>query len=153
MAENYQGVIVKNKAGQAHDLSQYPLVGYYFSASWCPPCQAFTPVLEDVWNAWSSNQLPIQMVLVSGDKDPIAAYQYYNKMSFCMLDFNNDQRKSFLSQKYGVSGIPSLVVVAKDGSTVSSNGVQEVKQNGYTCFDMWMEMSGQKLGDHQQPKS
>lgn len=144
MAENYQGSVVRNKAGNQVDLSQSQLVGYYFSASWCPPCRGFTPILEETYQAWSADKRSIEVVLVSSDQDPEAAMGYYNKMSFCMLDFNDMGRKSFLSQKYGVSGIPCLVIVARDGTMVSKVGVQEVKAQGSGAFGMWMEMSGQQ---------
>lgn len=142
MAENYQGATVTNKGGQAVDLSQFELVGYYFSASWCPPCRGFTPILDAAYKEMLNNNCQIELVLVSSDQDPTAAAEYYKKMSFCMLDFNNSQKKSFLSQKYSVSGIPCLVIVHKSGKVASMTGVQDVRQMGPGAFEAWLEMAG-----------
>lgn len=142
MAENYEGVVVENKGGNVVDLSQFELVGYYFSASWCPPCRGFTPILDAAYKQMLSNNCQIELVLVSSDQDPTAAAEYYKKMSFCMLDFNNTQKKSFLSQKYKVSGIPCLVIVHKSGKVASMTGVEDVRKMGDSAFEAWLEMAG-----------
>jgi thiol-disulfide isomerase/thioredoxin len=32
-------------------LNGHSVIGLYFSADWCPPCSAFTPVLEKLYTA------------------------------------------------------------------------------------------------------
>ena len=31
-------------------LADKKLIGFYFSAHWCPPCRLFTPVLAEFYN-------------------------------------------------------------------------------------------------------
>ena len=31
-------------------LKDKKIIGYYFSAHWCPPCRNFTPILSDFYN-------------------------------------------------------------------------------------------------------
>lgn len=37
----------KNKVKLEDAISNVPVVAYYFSAHWCPPCRNFTPKLAD----------------------------------------------------------------------------------------------------------
>merc|ERR1712233_58132 len=76
-------------------LAGKDLILFYFSAHWCPPCRGFTPVLKDFYGEVEG----LEIVFVSSDRSP------------------ND-----LKQKYGVSGIPFLVVVKADGTLVTKDG-------------------------------
>ena len=58
-------------AKEAFKHSKPSLIALYFSASWCPPCQRFTPVLIDFYNAAkaSSKTLELEIVFVSSDRN------------------------------------------------------------------------------------
>lgn len=43
------------------------LVGLYFSASWCPPCKAFSPILADFYKAIATRGR-LEIVYISSDK-------------------------------------------------------------------------------------
>jgi hypothetical protein len=42
-----------------------------------------------------------------------------------------------LKSKYGVSGIPCLVVVKKDGTIITKDGRSDVHRFGASCFQQW----------------
>ena len=44
------------------------MVALYFSASWCPPCQRFTPILADFYNAAKEADCGFDIVFVSSDR-------------------------------------------------------------------------------------
>lgn len=48
-------------------------VGLYFSAHWCPPCRAFTPVLAEVYRTLKHKRDDFEVVFVSGDRDAAQA--------------------------------------------------------------------------------
>ncbi len=49
----------------------------YFSASWCPPCQQFTPLLKQIVGELKQRQSPLQVIFVSLDRTKEAMEEYY----------------------------------------------------------------------------
>ena len=77
----------------------------YFSAHWCPPCKAFTPVLSKAYTKLKAERDDFELVFVSSDRDERSFKEYFDEMSFCALPFEYRDEKSALSQKFGVRGI------------------------------------------------
>jgi len=99
------------------------VVGIYFSAHWCPPCRGFTPVLAKNYAKIKENGKAFEIVFVSSDREEAACQDYYNEMPWLLLPFSLREKKDELAKKYGVSGIPTLVLVdAKTGETISKDG-------------------------------
>merc|ERR1712232_1184423 len=48
--------------------------------------------------------------------------EYYEEMPWLALPYENRQGKEQLSEAFGVSGIPSLVLLDKDRSTITTSG-------------------------------
>lgn len=44
-----------NKVQLEDELKDVPVIAYYFSAHWCPPCKAFTPKLAEKYKTWNKN--------------------------------------------------------------------------------------------------
>lgn len=42
-----------------------------------------------------------------------------------------------LGEKYGIQGIPALVVIKKDGTIVTENGRGDVEKKGVNAFKDW----------------
>jgi len=83
----------------------------YFSAHWCPPCKAFTPVLSKAYTKLKSERDNFELVFVSSDKDEDTFKEYFKEMTFCALPFKYRDAKSDLSKKYEVEGIPKLIML------------------------------------------
>ena len=92
----------------------------YFSAHWCPPCRGYTPELSKAY-ADSGKKDQTAVVFVSSDRDEAAFAEYYGEMSFMALPYANRSAKEELSTKYGVRGIPTLVLLDGDGNLVEGN--------------------------------
>ena len=88
----------------------------YFSASWCPPCQRFTPSLVSSNSIF--NNLNCGVVLVSGDKADSAMFKYMKnkKMPWPAISYNS--RSTAGIEKYGQRYIPSLTLVDSKGNIV-----------------------------------
>jgi len=98
------------------------VIALYFSAHWCPPCRGFTPKLVEQYKKIQDAGLPFEIVFVSSDKDENSFKEYYSEMPWLALPYANRSTKDGLSKKFGVSGIPSLVLLDKDRSIITTNG-------------------------------
>eukprot|EP00928_Gymnodinium_smaydae_P082574 TRINITY_DN658_c1_g1_i1.p1 TRINITY_DN658_c1_g1~~TRINITY_DN658_c1_g1_i1.p1 ORF type:complete len:175 (-),score=43.37 TRINITY_DN658_c1_g1_i1:44-496(-) len=105
-------------AGKTH-------VMLYFSAHWCPPCRGFTPKLAADYKKSSKAGSEVLVVFVSSDRDEKSFNEYYGEMPWHALPFNARDLKQKLSEKFGIQGIPSLIVLDGQGSLVTKNGRAE----------------------------
>ena len=82
-----------------------------FWATWCGPCRAGMPTMEKLHNAYQGKKVVI-LGVNTFEKNADAAKSYFAKKKFtygCLL--NGDD----LAKAYGVSGIPTLVIIDKEG--------------------------------------
>ncbi len=113
-------------------------IGIYFSASWCPPCRAFTPQLVAAYDQLKADGKPFEVVLVTSDKDKrsMEAYMEDHHMPWLAIPFG-DKPIDALKQKFAVAGIPMLVVVDAAGTTLSTTARGEIAKDGAKAFDAW----------------
>ena len=95
------------------------IVLLYFTASWCPPCRKFTPILVEFAKKHKDKLI---VVVISRDKTKTAAVKYMKKNNAKMFYLIMPGRHSNkLMAKFGVSGIPTVVAISKDGTLLSKN--------------------------------
>jgi nucleoredoxin len=113
-------------------------IGIYFSASWCPPCRAFTPQLVAAYNQLQAEGKPFEIVFVSHDTDEagMKGYMKSHDMPWLAVPFG-DKPIAALKKKFSVAGIPTLVVVDAAGKTLSAQARGDVKNAGAKAFDAW----------------
>ena len=103
------------------------VVGLYFSASWCGPCQGFTPELRRVYEELRGDGKRFEVVFVSADRSQEDFDAYYAKMPWLALPYDDRELQGDLNRLYGVRGIPTLVLLnPKDGSVISADGTEAV---------------------------
>ncbi|GAB9472976.1 Nucleoredoxin [Globisporangium polare] len=107
-------------------LADKKAVGIYFSAHWCPPCRAFTPVLSTTYEELKEEHADVAIVFVSSDNDVASFDEYYDEMPFAALPFANRVQKQQLSDKFQVFGIPTLVFVDETGDVITKDGRQVI---------------------------
>lgn len=115
---------LKGMDGETVDVEQIKgagkVIGLYFSAHWCGPCRAFTPTLAEAYTKHLKAK-GLEIIFVSSDRDAASFQEYYKEMPWLALP-NGDPRESKLSKRFGVSGIPSFVLVdASTGETINGN--------------------------------
>ena len=114
-------------------------VGLYFSAHWCPPCRTFTPNLVKFRD---SNKKDFEVVFISSDRDSKAQLNYMKetKMKWYTLPHRSEHANA-LAKKFEVRGIPALIIVSKDGTTITKNGRGDVSSNPKGALDSWQKKS------------
>jgi len=129
-------------------------VGLYFTASWCPYCQGFSPELLNAYNGIKS-KCPIEIVWISRDKDKASFQEYFTKVlkPFYAVPFENQIVTSQLGEMYGVQTIPTLVILSPNGTLLTTEGRYEVAELGEKAGDLWKSYLEQsKQGGNNQNK-
>jgi len=104
------------------------VVGLYFSAHWCPPCRGFTPKLAEFYKKMKDR---LEIVFVSSDNDEQQWAEYFGEMPWLALPFADcSARDAALSEKYGIEGIPTLVLLdGKTGETIQADARSKVEEH------------------------
>ena len=115
------------------------VVGIYFSAHWCGPCRQFTPVLVDTYKRLKSQGKPFEIVFVSSDNSEADMYKYMNEagMPWYAVPWKGSIANN-LKSKYGVRGIPTLIVVDQDGKTISTSARSQVASMRDQVWTRWV---------------
>jgi len=131
VAEILQGPLEKYAEAPGETPLTGSVIGIYFSAHWCPPCRAFTPQLARVYNECKEKGKSFDIVFVSSDSGHDGFLEYFEMMPWHALPFSDRDTKEELSNKFGVRGIPSLVLVKPDGSVITKAGRSTVMQPNF----------------------
>lgn len=113
-------------------------IGLYFSASWCGPCQRFTPILAEVYNELS-RQGDFEVIFVSGDEDDEAFKGYFSKMPWLAVPFSDSETRDKLDELFKVMGIPHLVILDENGKVLSDGGVEIIREYGVEGYPFTVE--------------
>ena len=121
-------------------LTGKKIVCFYFSAHWCPPCRAFTPMLKDAYDEYLENFDDIEIVFVSSDRTPEDMKNYMKESHGDWLAVpHNSELAGALKTKFGIQGIPALVVCKSDGSILTKEGRADVQKAGPEGMKQWLK--------------
>jgi len=106
---------LKDMDEQAHSLSAYrgKVVMLNFWATWCPPCRREIPSMESIYQDVGKSGFVV--LAVNEFETPDHVFAYTGQLSvfptFPIL-FDHDSK---VSQAYGVKGLPTTVLIDKQG--------------------------------------
>jgi nucleoredoxin len=116
-----QNLKLTDKSGRtvSPDELQGKVVALYFSAHWCPPCRGFTPKLKEFYEGIKSKGLPFEIIFVSSDRSEAEASSYFQNDhgDWLILDLG---QKDGVAGKFGIKGIPALIVIDSSGKAVDA---------------------------------
>jgi nucleoredoxin len=119
------------------DIEKCQVVGLYYTASWCPPCRTFNPVLLEFYNDVNYPDKRFEIIQISLDQDEMAFNEFFNSMPWVAVPFT-DSRIKALKSKFKVTGIPILLLLNKDGTLAHGTARADIQTEGPACFDRWI---------------
>ena len=92
---------------------------FYYTASWCGPCQQFTPSLVKFYEDNKNDNFEIVLISSDRDEDAMTDYAVDKKMAWPHLTLRKapDFKKKF---DHEVRGIPSLIVCDLEGNNLGN---------------------------------
>lgn len=106
------------QAKTAELVGQHTVIGLYFSASWCGPCQRFTPLLRQAREALLEAGKSFEVIFVSSDGDEASFKAYHRKMPWPAVPYEEDERREALADRLGATKLPCLVLVDQAGKVL-----------------------------------
>jgi peroxiredoxin len=102
------------QGGKSVELTQFKgqVVMLNFWASWCGPCRQEMPLLDSIYKKYSKLGFTIIGVNVEPDSKAANDWLKQTPVSFPIL-YDTDSK---VSKLYGVSGMPSTVIVDRKGT-------------------------------------
>jgi nucleoredoxin len=104
--------------------ADYPLLGIYFSAHWCPPCKAFTPKLATFYNNVNKKEKVLEIVFFSWDNSEEEFKDYFSHMPWKAITLGNEKINQVAGSN-GIKSIPTLLIF-KNGKLVSKTARNSV---------------------------
>jgi nucleoredoxin len=115
--------------------------GIYFGAHWAPPCRLFTPALAEFYNKVNNNcetdNRRVEMVFCSIDGNNDAFERNFKDMPFKAIPYTEEQRIQNLKQKFSINGIPTLVILDRQGEVVSYEGRTDIQNHQEGAVEVW----------------
>ena len=81
----------------------------------------------------------MEVIFVSQDGNNDAFERNFAEMPWLAVPKDDEQRIQNLKQKFGVSGIPTLVVLDKKGDVVTHEGRVDVQTSQDGAFEAWQK--------------
>ena len=104
--------LINKEGGPAPFPAPHKATLLYFSAHWCGPCRQFTPMLKVFYELAIQGGAELEVIFVSSDRSDRDMMDYFRTAhgSWLAVPFFSQQRQ-FLSNHFGVRGIPSLMLL------------------------------------------
>jgi len=103
--------------------------GLYFSAHWCGPCRNFTPNLVKAYKEVKATNPDFEIVFVTSDRTEEGFKSYFGEMPWAALSWDQSAERESIEEKFGVQGIPALVMM-QDGKLLNGSAVGNVRTAG-----------------------
>jgi len=107
------------------------VVGLYFGAGWCGPCNDFTARSKDTYAKLTKATSPVEIIYISCDRDQPGFEHYYCKHPWLALPFSERDVKARLSSKYGVDSYPTLVFITKSCEVITKDGRSAIRDTDF----------------------
>jgi len=148
----------KGEKVNAAEALKGKVVALYYSAHWCPPCRAFTPILHALYDDVNDDEKVFEVIFVSSDDSAAGMDKYMADMhgDWLRVPYDDPLRQG-MKKKFGVfagkeaegfpgvkrrCGIPGLLLIKPDGSEgklldCEGDGLALIKKLGGGVLKEW----------------
>lgn len=143
---------VTDKDGDPVDISQFSMVGLYFSSKSCPDCQQYTTALTQAYNLWISKSESIEIIFISNDGSEQDANENYKNMNFSRLVYNEKIIKE-LNSRLKVDKVPHFEIRTSDlKQTITRKALSHMSKKKASAIMDWKKLlsslgSGENIPD------
>jgi nucleoredoxin len=111
------------KEFDASTLKDVKYWAFYYSASWCGPCRAFTPKLVDFYRYFKKSHPNFEVIFVGNDGTQAAmvAYMKEDEMAWPSMKYPDLDQPAVSVKKYFGPAIPDLVLTDENGKVLSDS--------------------------------
>jgi len=124
-------------------LADKDVVLLYLSASWCGPCQAFTPRLKTLYEELCNEGAKIAVIFCSCDSDEDEMMGYFAEHgNYFAIPFG-DEFAEEVQEEFGEDGIPHLGVInPENGSEIHGVCDEDMySKTSMECFQLWKQLA------------
>lgn len=132
-------------------LGSCKVIAIYFGAKWSNACNQFLPKLLEFYNEVNKSATPeqknLEIIYANFDNHESIFKSHLKDMPWLALPFKENQRiKLYLDIKEDIDGIPSVLIMKKDGNIAMKNGRGDIEKfaagTDKTIFENWLKLVG-----------
>jgi thiol-disulfide isomerase/thioredoxin len=109
-----------------------------FWATWCGPCREELPNIKALYKKFHKKGFEVVGISIDADRAALEDYVKENKLPWTTLHENDGEGAHPTADYYGVLGIPTMILVSRDGNVLSTHA------RGEELADMLYEQFGVK---------
>ncbi|HVJ87317.1 MAG TPA: TlpA disulfide reductase family protein [Caulifigura sp.] len=121
---------VKGKTVDGKDFNLESLKGKVvlvdFWATWCGPCIQEMPHVRDLYTGYHSKGFEVVGISLDHKKEVLQSFLEAEKVPWIQLYADNEGNGGWgnpIAKHYGISAIPTAILIGKDGKVISLNAV------------------------------
>lgn len=92
-----------------------------FWATWCGPCRAEIPNILNNYRTYSKAGFDVLAVSTDTDLEKLADFINAENPPWTVLADRHPKNAQSMARKFGISGIPTFILVGKDGVVIDAN--------------------------------